>query len=105
MAEDAAFSPDELSQVVAGLSRRVRLLEEGRGRPGSVSPGARPSFISQAAGEGWKDWARRNGWSLLYLFIAAVDVFGALYFKDWMLGVAAVTMLVFAWLSYDSTLA
>lgn len=50
----------------------------------------------------WKQWAQRHGWTAVYVFMAVVDIVACLVFKDWMLGVAAVTMVAFAWLSYDA---
>ena len=89
-----------LQQTVAGLTRRVRLLETGHA-PRAAAP-ARPGLIEQIAGESWQEWARRHGWSLVYLFVAAADLIGAVAMRDWMLGVAALTMIVFAWLAWDS---
>lgn len=89
----------QLEQIVAGLQRRVKLLEAANdGATVRVPPALPiPDLDGLLAG------VRSNGWSWLYLALAVADLVAFAFLRDWMLLIAAVAAVGMSWLSWQHT--
>lgn len=84
----------DLSEQVAGLTRRVRMLEGHAAGTAGLRP--QPRFTDDLLG-----WVKAHGWTIVYVLLGAANLVGFVVLHDWLLLVGAATSGLMAWLTVE----